>query len=300
MRQGAPDVVAARAEQIKWWNALDFLMGKPWLFHDTARGMRLARSCKHEDAKWLCSLFSEEEGETGVPMGEVLKQQGDDPRALYLLHAGLYCMTEAMQRAAAQGYAPAQAALSAYGVDDNTRLAWAHKAAAQGDRDGLLMGGLLRLEDEKQRGAARALLQAAAELEHVGAMMFLGESFGEDEWQRYHWLGRAAALGNGIAVVVFQKGVVGKSPRIRFEVGAACKGLLDRGTGRVFGRDADVIQLEQMQRSAALYDECCDRARAAIECWIGVARRLGVVKDIRALIARAVWEERWQWAAAKK
>ena len=37
-------------------------------------------------------------------------------------------------------------------------------------------------------------------------------------------------------------------------------------------------------------------AKAAVECWNAVARRLGVSKDIRLLTARILWAERAEWS----
>jgi hypothetical protein len=37
------------------------------------------------------------------------------------------------------------------------------------------------------------------------------------------------------------------------------------------------------------------KTQRAIECWIGVGIRVGVVKDIRLVIARMLWNERNVW-----
>jgi hypothetical protein len=39
------------------------------------------------------------------------------------------------------------------------------------------------------------------------------------------------------------------------------------------------------------------RARRAIDCWGIVGRRLGLVKDVRVMIAKMVWDEPWWWSA---
>ena len=50
----------------------------------------------------------------------------------------------------------------------------------------------------------------------------------------------------------------------------------------------------------AYYHEVAGRARAAIDTWTIIAWRVGIVRDIRDLLARALWEERHVWAAQKK
>ncbi len=50
-----------------------------------------------------------------------------------------------------------------------------------------------------------------------------------------------------------------------------------------------------VRKFARLHDACCDAAEAAIKCWLTEAWKLGVVKDIRELIADSLWEQRWAW-----
>jgi hypothetical protein len=49
-----------------------------------------------------------------------------------------------------------------------------------------------------------------------------------------------------------------------------------------------------------MYDMCASAAEAVIECWLVIARRRGVSKDIRGLIAEWVWEQRFEWSRFKK
>ena len=79
----------AKAEQIKWWDALD-LIADGRVRRDVAKGLRLARDCKeNEDALWLSSLFPQDDVTEDEMLG-VLLAQGDDPRALFL-SARLVC-----------------------------------------------------------------------------------------------------------------------------------------------------------------------------------------------------------------
>jgi hypothetical protein len=50
----------------------------------------------------------------------------------------------------------------------------------------------------------------------------------------------------------------------------------------------------------AYYHKVAGRARAAIDTWTMIAVRVGIVKDIRNLLARALWEERHTWAMQER
>lgn len=84
--------------------------------------------------------------------------------------------------------------------------------------------------------------------------------------------------------------------RIVFEVGAACKGHLDMFNGTAFGFLMELEGLVAMQRCVEQHDSFCSDAETAIECWIGVGRRLNVAKDIRLVIARMLWTQRAEWS----
>jgi hypothetical protein len=144
---GREAAVVDRTELIKWWDAKDVLLGR-WLEADVEKGLKMARECRHPDAQWLASLFLEGVAWTHQQMAEVMREQGDDPRALYLfllLSRTMQLEHESLWRSAEMGYAPAQAALSIClsGENrDNECLFWARRAEAQGDREGMFRLGL--------------------------------------------------------------------------------------------------------------------------------------------------------------
>jgi hypothetical protein len=59
-------------------------------------------------------------------------------------------------------------------------------------------------------------------------------------------------------------------------------------------------ELYALMRAVGLHDEWCDNAKQAIESWGLIGRRLGVMRDVRMMIARMVWEERCVWRNASK
>jgi hypothetical protein len=46
--------------------------------------IQMVRECRHPDAQWLASLFPAGVEVTSKRMREVMLEQGDDPRALYV------------------------------------------------------------------------------------------------------------------------------------------------------------------------------------------------------------------------
>jgi hypothetical protein len=305
-----------KAELVKWHDAMDKLVGpsKHHLFldQDIPEGLRMAKECEHEDAKWLVSLFPE----TTWMTPEVLLKQGNGPRAMYFAECiapisgpfgALNERIDRLQQIAELGYAPAQAwAAGASFENEEERFALARKAAVQGDRDGLyelatcFQHGIGCETDEYK---ALMTLKEAAEMGHPVALCTFGElGFEESNWNRYLWWGRAAAKGNKNAmyrlshaavqqVEVFKKGGSG---RIVFEIGAAFE-MPDfkNRFGRLECRDEVVPAVDL---TIALHGGWCRKAKESIFCWIWVARQKKVVKDIRNIICKMLWADRGSWS----
>jgi hypothetical protein len=64
---------------------------------------------------------------------------------------------------------------------------------------------------------------------------------------------------------------------------------------RAFGSRNAMCEIRKFGRVIELHNAMLGRARAAIDCWSTVARRRGVVKDMRVTIAKMAWEEVWRW-----
>ena len=313
-------------ERIKWWDVLDKLLGCRtfWLLNvveeeqqfsrQLEQALQMARECRHEDAQWLSALFPPGTPLTSQHVLDVLRAQGDDPRALFVMWTVQVVEEEVfalVERAAALGYAPAQAAVSAALVSEAVEsLEWATKAASQGDRRGLY---LLAERVMWGRGCARdnhralELFEEAAELGQPEAQVRYGRlRFPELDWRRYRWWCRAAV--RGCEAVSLCKTAVwflrffeeGRMGRVLFEVAPVIRLHLDLPNERAFGKMQNESDLEKLQRVVALHEARCDLCRCAIDCWTAVARRRGVVKDIRVVIARMLWEQRWLWGEAKE
>jgi TPR repeat protein len=292
--------VVSRAEEIKWADARDSVTeGR------IEQGLQMARECQHRDARWLASLFPVGVPVTAERMHEVMLQQGDDPRALFIAWRLDKGDSSGLIRAAEAGYAPAQAELSFHlsgrsGEDE--AFAWAQRSALQNDRDGLYQLGY-RFEfgfgcPEDESKAVEAF-RLAAELEFREAQYRYGElAFGEHDWERYHWWIRAKGrahrelLSQVIRLLpLFERGEHG---RILHIVGPVIANGLD-AVGQWFGIALPEDEVAKLKRVIELHGAMLECARRAIDCWSMAARRIRVVKEMRAMIAKMLWEEPWQW-----
>jgi hypothetical protein len=295
------------AEQIKWWDALDELMGtvrEP----DVRKALALARGCRHPDAQWLTSLFPSGETVTRDGVAEVMRAHTEDPRAMCVVwRLSLEVLPGLLQRAAEMGYAAAQALLS-----QNTLGAasfqWAQRAASHGFRSGTYF--LARCWEagrgcERNMSKAMQLYRTAAELGEAHAQIDHGQmAFGFRDWERYHWWGCALARGMPWSELYeavlqllpsFEKGELGRvlhtvAPVVRQEIEA-----MQRDEPRNRLNHTERKNVVKFQRVVDLADAMATRARRAIDCWSVVGRRRGVVKDMRVMIAKMAWEEVWRW-----
>jgi TPR repeat protein len=193
MNRGA---VVDQAEQIKWFDVLDRLTDwRP----DVDAALQMARECQHPDAQWLAALFPAGTRVTAEHMREVMLQQRDDPRALYLASRLVLFDNGLLRRAAEKAHARAQVDLALRPVDAAMRVELLERACEQNDREGLFLLGLFYMRIVK-RGVERAieLYRRAAELNHHQAQFEYGEmAFDERDWERYFWWAKATEGGIG-------------------------------------------------------------------------------------------------------
>jgi hypothetical protein len=276
------------------------------------RSIEAARSCLHPDAQWFVSLLPAEIPATREGMRELMLQHRQDPRASFLAWVFAdWDSRDELAYAAGRGYAPAQARMCANSSDAGEGYEYAQKAAAQGDRWGLCELAYFFEEGEccaKDTAKAIDLYREAAELGHSEAMHYYGElAFAPHEWERWHWWGRAAERGylfdtfpqivTDVWMPVFEGG---RNGRVLHTIAAVLRRNLNVTEPTVFGRSLSAAGWESIMQVLALHDGMLNRARAAIDCWSMAARRLRVVKDMRVVIAKMVWEEPWRWSNEEK
>jgi hypothetical protein len=289
-----------KAELIKWWDAVDILRSR---MHGLIEGVELARLSQHPDAVWLCSVAASRG--TGR-LREALEDEERDGRTLFFL-SRFESGSDMVKKAAELGYAPAEALMALLEKEAPSGLAWAEAAAAQNDRNGLARLGEFLTKGawgrmEKERG--RAALQLAAELGQREAMLALWKDEAYPTNLRYRWLCRAASCGShwaslevvSVALPAVERGELVGPPLL--ELGGMLAGRLDSSDTQILGLRDPGTSIRTALQCMALYHGWVREVRAAIRTWTGVARRAGVVKDVRVLVARRLWEERDAWMAA--
>jgi hypothetical protein len=268
-------------------------------------GLRLARLCKHEEAKWLVGLFPGEAPVCGLKAQDIFLAQGEDARALCFGGVVYGWRDDLIRWAAELGCALAQGMMA--NADGVERVAWAEMATAQKDPSGMARLALFCMSGEGcQENKTRGLIlfKEAAELEDAFAQFCYGhDAFSEHEPERYVWLVKAACKGMEAArsemageipkqLKIFDNGGSG---RIVFAIGAALSAV---------DKPAIFVEKESLnsaQRTMVLYDHWCRMAKEAIRYWIAIGARLkGINKDMRMLIARLLWAERASWSEREK
>jgi hypothetical protein len=295
-----------KAELIKWWDALDVLDQDE---RDVEKALRMARECRHPDAVWLASLFPSGAAVTRQRMREVMREQGGDARALHLawrLNVDRVEAPDLLERAAATGYAPAQADLSS-DLRGARAFELAQLAAAQGSRRGMCeLARCFRygMGCAKDDSRATELFLAAAELGDASAQWCYGEmAFGSSDWERFHWWSLAVARGCGkdsflddtvCLLPAFEGGQLGRILHVTAPVLRANLNVVEQ---EVFGTKIGKEVWQRLLRVLELHEAMIYRARRAVMCWSMAGRRRGVVKDMRVMIAKMLWEEPWRWGS---
>ncbi len=223
-----------KRERIKWFVARDAFFDKT----KTAfkKGLRLARECEHEDARFLLSLFPGATPLTREEVARVFLSQSEPRCQCGATQFEEQPNRELLKRSAEGGYAWGQFWYAHLCCEWFEQPQWMEKAIAQGERDAMLiMARMLwngvRFGFDKPR--AKALWYEAASLGLAMSQYEFAKSFrGADSPGRFVWLRRCTAqctagwnrgLGDLISAVVIEveRFQAGGSGRKVFEIGAA-------------------------------------------------------------------------------
>jgi TPR repeat protein len=210
---------------------------------------------------------------------------------------------EALCRAAqlGDGFAQSRMARRSFGEDS---FAWASKSAAQGERDGFFWLGWCY---ENGRGCERSVAKAkenylkiAVVFDHFDALFHLSKLFSRTDPERFVWLGKFASR-YGAADHFFQAVYVQMhefdsgtgNGKMIFTIGRCLKGQIDLVKREIFGTtdnfDSRIVVAEP---ALAFYTSRLQCYRKAVDAWTFVALRNNVVKDIRNLISKLIWDAR--------
>ena len=125
------------------------------------------------------------------------------------------------------------------------------------------------------------------------------EMLGKRDTDRWYWLGRAAAKGRplsfilqfGMFVSSFQHADATLAPVV-YSIGRALKGQI-RSRFLCFGEPVDSCHLAQAAFAIDFFSIQHLGAQNAVHMWCVIARRLGIVKDVRLRIGRMIWDTRY-------
>lgn len=282
---------------LSWYEVRDLLLGDNFVAQNVNAAIQLAARCQHTEAVWLMKMFPLGHIQSAAAAKEVFLAQGeDDPRALCFAALILRSKIDRvrLRRSAELGYALAQAKI-AWSVRGQERLEWANASAAQGERAGLYMLGFWfnNLGRGKDLLRAKEYYLIAAEVGELSAMVSLGRILIKSDPKRYFWFGKAAARGyprDFLDCFVKQLSNL-NSVRVMFAIGRALNGHVNAEKREIFGETYDFdARIGPANRAIEFYGAECLAARRTVDAWTIVGRRKGIVKDVRLLIARLIWD----------
>ena len=259
------------------------------------------------EMRWLSELFPLEEGRVARKVAEQRFSEWcvahpDDARALAHL-ATIRGDDSLMEKAASMGDARAMAKVFFSSRSDGEKFQLACASAEKGDAFGtycLMHCFRAEIGCKKNESFAEELLERAADLGSVDVCYDLARNREMKPWQRVKLLISFFGMyfsGSGrlyfdLEEVFRRYATDGSCTDVIFEVGEMFKGSIDVERGMVFGRKHRSNDLDILLRAVGMYDRWCDVAREACVAWILIAKRIGVHKDVRRIIAKMVWEAR--------
>jgi hypothetical protein len=295
-RQRSPEDVQ---QLLAWYKIRDALFGANCADQEIKKALELASVCEHPNAVWLTKLFAGRGVASREEAREVFLSCGNDPRALCFAGVLVSDFVE-IRRAADLGDAFAQARMARESEEE--RLPWAEKSAAQGERDGFYWIGRCYRDGvgcKKDMERAKENYLFAAELGDVQAMVFLGILLEENDPQRFAWFGRAAANGNcvyflhemGDQILNLNNGT--GNANVVFAIGRALKGHINNEKRTILGNFYKFdTYIGPANEALHFYEFQLQSYRKALDSWTIVGLRNQVVKDIRKMIGKMIWDAR--------
>jgi hypothetical protein len=292
------------ATLLEWYKIRDTFVGHNEVSQNIPLAIELAASCQHPDARWLTETCAGRDVNTVDDAHRVFSALGqNDGRALcFTWLLGDRFDSVLLHRSAELGFAFAQALMAARTQGDE-KLKFAQLSAAQGERDGFFRLGFCFRDGEgceTNLDKAKENFLLAIELGHVWAMTWLGDLFDKSDLHRWRWWGRAAALGDSWRVLtnfaqqveLFSSGS-GSSAGVMFEIGQALQGHV-REEARTICNDAYDFgsRIGPAKQAIAFYEAQIKATKSAMRAWTQVGIKLKVVKDVRKLIAKLIWDSR--------
>ncbi len=293
----------ARRDLILWLHART-------LFFEFSQAVnfQLVRQRDHQDARFLVSLFPNGAPATREEAGSVFAARNDARCQCWAEMSGMEPKAELLLRSAEAGYALGQTRYALDFCSGDGQIGLLEKAAAQGEALAMWRLGCRHWEgrfcaaDKKQ--GRQWWLEAALLGEAWSQYRLAHNGFPKDSVLQFVWLRRAAVQPMvmrpysaliGCAAEQLKLFDNGASGRKVFEIGYAVAERSDRKAGVT-----DCQVQFAAERALQLYRQWSSESKTAIWCWIWMARDLGIVRDIRLIIADLVWSERCVWSEKRK
>jgi hypothetical protein len=282
----------------EWLDIRDMLLGNNYVQQDIEQALQRAAVCQHKYAKHLNCIFKDKAVKTTEEARQVfLSQPPDDAIAL--------CFSEALQhwtvnydfgrikRSAELGFA---FALSYFRQANG--LYEGDAEIAQRERTGFLY----KAGVEYAKGnnvVAGMLLEVAAELGSVMAMIAIGMKFDQDDPKVWIWFAKSLEANKTHYDYVFNAIAYVESIRVRcqvrnpaclFQIGKTCKQKFDPVHKMLCGEKLDEdCKFYNVKFAIKFYTVQLHACRKAVDAWSCVALRNRVCKDIRILIGKYIW-----------
>jgi hypothetical protein len=294
-----------RATLHEWYKIRDTFFGENYVSQNIPLALELASSCQHPGARWLTEACAGMYVNTAEDGKRVFSALGPNDARAVCFAWRLGSIVErrfltSLRRSAELGLGFAQAWM-AVETRGEERFKFAQLAAAQGERDGFaILGYCFRFDEgcEKNLDKAKENFLLASELGHISAMIWLGDLLDESDPQRWRWWGRAAALGaswsflSGFAKQVEFFNGCGMAA-VMYVIGQALQGHVNEETRTIFKNGVNFDSLIGPAKQAiALYKAQIKATKDAMHAWTLVGVHYGVVKDVRKLIAKLIWDSR--------
>jgi TPR repeat protein len=294
-----------RASLLEWYEIRDKFFGRNCVYRNIPLALEMATSCQHPDALWLTNSCAGKDVKTFEDAKRVFSALGqNDARALcFMWLCGAQEELAPLRRSAEIGFAFAQA-LMAGETRGEEAFKFFQLAALQGERDGFYgLGVFFRggFGCEKDLIKAQENLVLASELGHVSAMGAIGQLSDESDSQRWRWWGRAAALGfqfyflSGFAKQVEMFKVGSGSAVAVYAIGRVLQGQVNEKSNMILGESYNFeSRIGPAKVAIAFYQFQIKATKDAMRAWTQVGMRWKVVKDVRKLISKLIWDSREQ------
>ena len=294
--------------QKQWYYIRDMFFGWNSIVQNSTEAIQTAAACVHPEAQWFYALLKDckTKKEIKAALRNAATTNGDGRAYCFL--ACFFNQPNIdydwLIKAAEKKIPLAFALLGTKTTMEDQAFYFAQTAAHLGEREGYFRLALCYslkkphtaecVEHEKQN------LLKAARLNCTYSMSRLVDLLNTDDMERWHWIFKAAKLGNIAHLVWYlwheRDNSMGKNVAFLFGFKFKKYGHLIRKHMKrpVIGLDLEHPKiLHILNECDCLYTQQCASARFAIHTFSLCALRMNLYKDMRIFINKMVWAMRW-------